>query len=245
MSDIENYYCGIIEKIEILVNDSKIDKAIFIIEDELSAPYIPINFQNILESKLFDLNAEKKYFSNIKKYENLSKEELMKSIIDKDTLNVFAMENFFNRYGKSFSKSDLVFFEEIMISKVIKNQYKTLIIENLIYAEIKGEIKFYNVNYNKEHQINLENICIIIANPLYNDILAIINDLSLKEPSIFEMAKTVLLLIFNYCFPATPDFDHKDLAKGIFDYILFSLQGNDFKSNKINDLITKITKNIF
>lgn len=240
MSDLENYYIGIIEKIEKLVSDFAIDKAIFILEDELSAPYIPLNFQNILENKLFDLTAEKKYFSNINKYENLSKEELLKSIIEKDALNIFAMENFFNRYRTNFNKSDLIFFENVMISKTFKNEYKILMIENLIYAEIKAKIRFYNINHNKEYEINLEDITITIANPLYTEILNIISNLSLKEPSIFEMAKTILLLIFHYYFPMTPNFDSKYLAKGIFDYILFSLQGNDFKDNEINNLIMKI-----
>lgn len=245
MSDLENYYIGIIEKIENLVSDSQIDKAIFILEDELSAPYIPLNFQNILEEKLTNLTADKKYFSHIKKYENFSKEELLNSIVEKDALNIFAMENFFNRYRNNFSKSDLSFFENIMLSKTLKNEYKTLIVENLIYAEIKGTINFYNANFSKEHKIDLENLTIITASNLYNNILSIISDLALKEPSVFEMAKTILLLIFHYFFPTEPNFDYKDLAKGIFDYILFSLQGIDFKNNEINDLILKITSHIF
>ncbi|MEG2198392.1 MAG: DUF3196 family protein [Malacoplasma sp.] len=245
MSDIENYYINIIEKIEKLVNDSEIDKAIFMLEDELSAPYIPINFQDILEAKLLELNANRKYFSNILRYENFDRDKLLRSIIEQNRINIYAMETFFNRYDKNISKAEFQFFQNILISNEIRNNDKILVVESLVFSEIKGMMNFYNINLNKSFEIDLNNIKSVMSLPLYNEILNIISDLALKEPSVFEMSKNILLSIFYYYYPIIPDFDSKDLAKGIFDYILFSLQGTNLNDNEITKVISRIVKDIF
>ena len=64
MSYLEKIYNKIFEDIGKIVEKKKNKLAIEILEDELHAPYIPINSQEQFEEKLLEVTFEKNYLND-------------------------------------------------------------------------------------------------------------------------------------------------------------------------------------
>lgn len=140
MSNLEKFYNKIFEDIEILVEEKKINLAIEILEDELDAPYIPINFQEKFEEKLLELKFEKNYLNDEKKIEKISKidffEKNEKKISDLDVIY------FFKKFEKNLSENEIQMLIKKMESKDISNSKKIIILENIKNLKINKTLYF-------------------------------------------------------------------------------------------------------
>lgn len=240
MSEINNYYQSIIDKVNDLIEQKNYDEAIFLLEDELDTPYIPIEFQTVMEELLINANADKNYFSGLNKVENLNRKQLLDAIFSNNKLNTSALHLFFERYHNSLVEDELLIFEDHFINRKIDNQEKTSLFEAIAFQQINKNFRFYNSNLKEEFEINPTNALIFEQIPLYIECRNIINDLASKEPSLLNFCFNILLSIYQYYFPLIPNYDPKNMAHSICNYMLSTLQGKSVEKNEVTELIKKI-----
>lgn len=243
MSSLTDYYKDMIKKIKKLIENKNYDDAIFLLEDELEAPYVPIEFQTELEELLLTVNAEKNYFSGLNKVENLNRSQLLKEIVDENKINSSALQLFFERYQNNLTQEELSYFEDIFIDRKINNEEKTMLFEMISYFQVESSFRYFNVNIKEEFNITPNKTLIFEQILLFKDTQKIIENLSSKEPSLQNFCLNILLLIYKYYFPLIPDFESKELAKSIFNYMLATLQGEKVTVDNITKLIEKIISN--
>lgn len=240
MSNINTYYKDIISKVKKLINQKKYNDAIFILEDELEAPYIPIEFQTELEDMLISISADKNYFEGLNQIEHLNREQLLNRIFDDNKLNSSAIHLFFDRYSNNIHEKELLFFENVFVNRNLNNDEKTMLFEALAFQKINYNFKFYNRNVKEDFEINPINTLIFEQIPLFINAQKLINDLASKEPSLLNFCYNILFLIYKYYFPIIPNFEYKELSKAIFNYMISTLQGEKIKEDEITKLIEKI-----
>lgn len=240
MSDIEKYYDEIIAKAEKMSQDKKYDDAIFLIEDELEAPYIPLDKQTILEDLLLQIKADKSYFSELYDVENLDRKQLMNKVFENRKINPSALWLFFERYNSDLKENEIDFFEDILVSKSVSNEDKNSLFEMLICFGVDKNLKYHNQNIGETFNINPIETSLFEQIELYNNTKKIIDDLTSKEPSLLNFCYNILTLIYKYYFPSVPNYDYKDLAKSIFSYMYNTLRGEKINNDEITSLIIKI-----
>lgn len=240
MSDINTYYKSIISKVKKMINQKKYDDAIFILEDELETPYIPVEFQTELEDMLINISADKNYFEGLSKIEHLNRDQLLNKIFENNKLNSSAIHLFFERYSNNIKEKELLYFENVFLNRNLNNDEKTLLFEALAFQRIDYTFKFYNKNVKEDFEINPINTLIFEQIPLFKNSQKLIDDLASKEPSLLNFCFNILFLIYKYYFPVIPSFDYKELSKSIFNYMISTLQGEKIKEDEITKLIEKI-----
>ncbi len=240
MSEINNYYQSIIDKVNKLIEEKQYDEAIFLLEDELNTPYIPIDFQTIMEDLLITANADKNYFSGLNLVEKLNRKQLIEAIVSNNKLNTSALYLFFERYQNKIDEEELLIFENHFVNRKIDNEEKTSLFEAMAFQKINNNFRYYNNNLKEEFDINPIETKIFEQIPLYIETKDIINSLASKEPSLLNFCFNILLAIYKYYFPLIPNYDPKDLAHSICNYMLSTLQGKSVDKNEVTDLIKKI-----
>lgn len=240
MSEINTYYQEIIAKVKKLIEDKRFDEAIFILEDELEAPYVPVEFQAIMEELLMSATVDKNYFQGLSQIENFNQQQLLSSIFEKNTLNSSALLLYFERYHNILNDDDFCVFENIFVNRITENDDKILLFETLSFYKINYNFRFFNKHFKEEYQINPTTTLIFEQIDLYKNSKNLINELAIKEPSILNFCYNILLTIYKYYFPTIPDFDYKELASSIFNYMINTLQGELITENKITKLINEI-----
>lgn len=241
LSPMDKYYESIIEKVNKLIEEKKLDEALDIIEDELSAPYIPRNHEEVLEDIANTIIADKHYFSGIKDYTNLNRELLFSKIVENDKLDSMALLYFFERYSNEISHDEIKEFVNFFKIKNLSNQDKEMLFLTLKTQNIDTNVVYYNNQLKEDFFINTIKTDTYKTIDLYIETEKLIYELTVKEPSLLQFCLNILNLIYFYNFPQIPSFNAKDLSFGIFNYMVFSLQGDKSKINKNTfDYINKI-----
>lgn len=238
LSPIEQYYESVIEKAKKLVSENQLEQALDILNDELDAPYIPIEQQEKLEDFANQIIADLEYFDGIKNYEKMSRSELFEKVLENNKLDSAALSLFFERYQNDLRDDELDSLIDFLGSRRSKNDYKTLVFLWISNAQIDRNIRYYNNHLKEEFYINTLQTKTYNNIELYKETEKIINELALKEPSLLEFCLKILNLIYVYNFPQVPNFNPNELAFGIFNYMMFALQGS--KSNKNIDIFNYI-----
>lgn len=238
--DLTKYYEDIIKKANELIEQKKYDEAIFILEDELDAPYIPVEFLTQLEDLLIFANAEKNYFEGLSNVESFSRDKLLRQIYCDNKFDTSALMLFFERYANSITDKELNFFENIFVNREVDNQNKTMLFETLSFYKIDVNVRFYNTWLKEEFSLNTLNTKIFEQIDLYKNAQKLINDMTSKEPSLTSFCSNILLIIYKNYFPVIPNFDFKELSKSIMNYMISALQGEKTEKNEITEIIEKI-----
>lgn len=243
LSPIEQYYESIIEKAQRLIDKKELQAALAIIQDELDAPYIPLEQQERLEDIANQIIAEIEYFSGAQNYEKMNRSKLFETIMRNNQLDAMALSLFFERYQNELYEHEVEELIEFLGSRKIKNNSKILIFISLANAQLNKNIRYYNNYLKEEFYINIVETKTYHQIDLYLNTEKIINDLALKEPSLLDFCLQILNYIYVYNFPQVPDFDVNDLAFGIFNYMMFALQGDKSTKNiEIFEYINNIIK---
>lgn len=241
MSNLEKFYNKIFEDIEILVEEKKINSAIEILEDELDAPYIPINFQEKFEEKLLELKFEKNYLNDEKKIEKISKidffEKNEKKISDLDVIY------FFKKFEKNLSENEIQMLIKKMESKDIYNSKKIIILENIKNLKINKTLYFWNNNTKKMHTLNLENILFIESIDFFIKTNEKLNNIMSKEPTIIELCYTIVYSFYEYFFPVFVfTYTYNEFVLGIINVVENMLKGTNLNNNEVSKDILKVIK---
>lgn len=237
LSPIEQYYESIIEKANQLLQDKKYDEALIILEDELEAPYIPIEQQDKIEDLARFILAEKEYFKGINKYEKLDRKSLLESSFKSDkknhmeSLDKYAFALFFERFGNEILEDELEYIQYYLSSRKMKLEDKVQLFVFLKGIKNNNIVKFFNNYLKQEFELNLLETKVWNQIELYKEVEKIIYDLTMKEPSLQKYCEMILYMIYVANFPKVPEFEINQLAYGIFNYMMFALNGEKSKEN--------------
>jgi len=248
-SNEKNYYDITIKKIESLIDKNNNKEAYTILKEELSAPYIPNNYEKIFSKLFYKVNS--KIYIN----ENINPNGIIFSkiplILRSDSADEIT-PSFISQIKNINLRNYLSDIKYFMINKKQSNISKSIILEYLIdqkiniLIELKYSHGIYNINpsqIQKIHNLKLfENTFLFLKEFLEN-----------KNVSMFKQSLTILeLYMLNY-FPILCDKNDHDplkLSISICKYIEGLLNTKisclDFKDkyNINNDNIVKYLDNI-
>lgn len=219
-SPLDEYYLGINEKVDQLILEDKYQDALELLVDELEAPYIPLKYANLFEDKSNSVKAEL-YFSKLKPYEKLDIDQLFSFVLHQSRVNYNALNLLFEKYSDAITTHHLDVFNDFLSAKTtnIKDKHSILLYLKLLNRQM--QIDFYNPFLKKLFALSISQVKLLDQVDLYNKTDKIISELTIKEASLYEIAKPILKLVYMYYFPKEIKMDARELAYCIFEYIMF------------------------
>lgn len=246
LDELSKYYESVLKKANILIKENELEKALEILEDELDAPYIPLEYENKFEDLFEQTRAQIKYLSEVEDIDGLNREELFETIFksknDNSKMSYGSLLLFFDRFGSSLELSEIKKIDAYLSSKKANNDSKAWVITMLKNAKVDYEFDYFNLYKNQFHKINPTKVDVFAISPYYKQMASLIDDMTEKDPSLNNFCITFLYNIYLYEFPNVPPIDYKNLSVAIFQYILRSLTGKDFnyQSGEIEEYMNKV-----
>lgn len=246
LDNLSKYYESILEQANKLIKDNELESALQILEDELEAPYIPIEYENKFEDLYEQTKAQIRYLNEYEDIESLDRESLFESIFkiknDNSKTSYGSLLLFFDRYGSSLELEEIKKIDSYLSSKKSDNDSKVWLITMLKNSGVDYEFDFYNIFKKKFYKVNPVKTDVFVISPYYKQIGSIIDKMTEKDPSLNNFCNTFLYNIYLYEFPNVPPIDYENLSLAIFQYILSSLTGKEFsyKDDEIKKYMEKI-----
>ncbi len=200
-----NYYDDILNKINELIKNNDINKALSIVEEELRAPYLPKDFNEKLLSIYDNFHKNNTFIMNDEMIEDFLYSTNEKQLIAVDQLNKKNLREYIDLCN------------EYLTSKGFINA-KVLLVDSLIRQEIGEEIKMDKdgllFEFIPKYQLPIEESDGYLSGKKY------LNDYYLKEPS---KAKIALDLLYKEMIMNLPinmnEEEGIEIAIKIIDYI--------------------------
>lgn len=200
-----NYYDDILNKINELINNNDINKALSIVEEELRAPYLPKDFNEKLLSIYDNFHKNNTFIMNDEMIEDFLYSTNEKQLIAVDQLNKKNLREYIDLCN------------EYLTSKGFINA-KVLLVDSLIRQEIGEEIKMDKdgllFEFIPKYQLPIEESDGYLSGKKH------LNDYYLKEPS---KAKIALDLLYKEMIMNLPinmnEEEGIEIAIKIIDYI--------------------------
>ncbi|MBQ9899705.1 MAG: DUF3196 family protein [Acholeplasmatales bacterium] len=200
-----NYYDDILNKINELINNNDINKALSIVEEELRAPYLPKDFNEKLLSIYDNFHKNNPFIMNDEMIEDFLYSTNEKQLIAVDQLNKKNLREYIDLCN------------EYLTSKGFINA-KVLLVDSLIRQEIGEEIKMDKdgllFEFIPKYQLPIEESDGYLSGKKH------LNDYYLKEPS---KAKIALDLLYKEMIMNLPinmnEEEGIEIAIKIIDYI--------------------------
>lgn len=200
------YYDELIKNIQDLIASREYDEAKRLINNELKMPYVPKDTEGRLKDLLamcpFDSRYKGLNDEEIEEYLNSNPEKQLRAIQELDSKNLRDYIDISNKYlsGDGFINA------------------KVLLIESLIRQEISAEINYKNNG--TDYTFIPRYIMLPEESEGYQVALKKLEDLFMKEPSMFIMAKS---LVYKECLMALPisfvEEEGEQLALKIYKYV--------------------------
>ncbi|MGL4647119.1 MAG: DUF3196 family protein [Mycoplasmoidaceae bacterium] len=243
MNNIEQFYEKIFKKVLDLAEKKEYDKAILMLEEELEAPYIPLEFYEKFEEKLLELKYEKNYFNDHHKLKDLDKNKFLNNFNnDVDTSKIIY---FFDKFKETFLMDEKNKLYNILENKDIDNNKKIVILENLKQMDKEREVIYFNKNTHRLTKFNISDINFIEGIDFFKEVQKIINDIITQEPTLLELSFTIIYSFYEYYFP---NFDFKYSAKEFSLCVVNNmeniLKGTPLKDSQANADLKKVINNI-
>lgn len=208
-----SYYEELISKLDKFIKNNEFLKAKEIIDNELKLPYIPIDVLNKLNDYKALIPKESVKFSlNDDEIIDYLKANPEKQLIAVECLNKKNLREYIDVCNEYLKSDGFI-------------NAKVLLIDSLIKQDIGDDIYFNNdgLEYTfipKYIMPPEESVGFIVA-------IKRLNDLFMKEPSMLEMAKS---LVYKECLLALPinldEVEGEQLADSIYDYVLKAFNQN-------------------
>ena len=193
-----NYYDDVIQEIRQAIHSSDLEEAAFLLKREFSMPYIPRE----AEAQLRKLEKELRYLQSEKKEDTeLSLEKLLKMLKGKPETQLRAADQLTRRNLRSIT-SEL----QDWLSKDPLPEAAAVILEGLAEQQVPEE--FVYAKDGVEYTFFGDALTPVSESGGYRRALAILKEKYMKEPSMLEMAKTLLA---GRCYMALPiSFEEED-----------------------------------
>ena len=233
--EVSKYYDDLIKTISDEWINKNYSLAIELLNEELSQPYIPYEYEQLMEDMLFSYNRELKLNEIDSKIKNMSIDDMIVNIFVNNKFNVYLFELFIEKFGDDINESHLNIIQLWLLSKYISNTDKFRILDSLYNLGINHQFKFYNANINQETIINSVDYKSNSYINEYKKVYDILYEMHNKEQVLFNFENDVLEYCAHYYFPTFPFSGYKNLANAIY-YVVNSFMDNlKLNFNKLND----------
>jgi hypothetical protein len=240
MNDLSLYYSKIITSIKEKCKNGNLSDALEILDQELQSPYIPSQYLTELENLYININQKALVEQIVNKYKNMSKMEMLSQILIDSKININVLSFFLSKFNKQIDLIDLQYLNKIFLNKNISNSDKLFVLEQLKMCDIKYEFNFYNNYLNKEFKINSEQFYSLDNSEYYQLVKSNINNILIKNPSILNLAQTILLSFYETYFPINMDYKTEVLATNICRYVESQFDTNIECDKNFISLLNKI-----
>ncbi|AGR40984.1 DUF3196 family protein [Spiroplasma taiwanense] len=193
---MKNYYEELIKEIDLEIANKNFENALNLINEELNAPYIPVEFENYLNDKYIAIleNTENNNFIN----ERWNFDKILKSISQVEDQEIHLMA--FDALRTMNIRKILQNLKEYLLNEKIKPSNKSFLLLILIEQSINQEI-FVNKNGNTI-SINPSNFDLMNSQKILKNIeLKLENLVYDTNPSLFKISKHIANNYFYYVFP--------------------------------------------
>ena len=241
MSNINDYYQKLSQDLLTYIQNQEYEKALSIIDEELSQPYIPnehyinlINTKDEIEEKLQEITYQNEI-------ESLSKLQVWDKIHDtkNNKIDVVFLNVFFAKFDNDIDASDFAIMQKILLDKKLSNAEKTILISSLIDNNINHSFDYYNNYLNKTIRFNTLELSNNESTQYANQIHQVIEKHFLKDPSRFQIANSLLQLLVIEFFPLKISFNKNEIEQTIIEIVNSLFDQTDVKENEISKLLNK------
>lgn len=241
-NDIEVYYAQVSQTIIKLIKATEYQAALELIDNELAAPYIPINFYNYFlqtktdVEKLFREQEFQKDLSNATKLQMWNKTfNTQTAHVDLAYLNLML-----DKYADQIDELDLVMFQQILNHKKVDNSDKTYLISILKELGVDHTFELWNSFLKTSFMINPK--LVVLPNEQVVGIASSLEEHFFKDPSKLEIALNLLQVLQIKFFPNQINFPINDIINTIIN-VTNALFGNTtLMSNSITNLFEEFLK---
>jgi len=202
-----NYYDEAIIKINKFIEENKINDAIDLIEEELKAPYLPIDFEKKIKDihskiSISKTNNQRLTYDEIEEYLFSTYEKQLIAVVELNNYNLRDYVDLINRYLTSDGYINA----------------KALLIDSLVKQEISDEIKYSNEGI--EYTFIPKFVLPVEESDGFINAINYINEYYMKEPSKLLMAKDLVYKEALLSLPLNLEAEEGEiLAKKAIDYI--------------------------
>lgn len=202
-----NYYDEALTKINKLIEENKINDAIDLIEEELKAPYLPIDFEKKIKDihskiSVSKTNNQRLTYDEIEEYLFSSYEKQLIAVVELNNYNLRDYVDLINRYLTSDGYTNA----------------KALLIDSLVKQEISDEIKYSNEGI--EYTFIPKFVLPVEESDGFINAINYLNEYYMKEPSKLLMAKDLVYKEAVLSLPLNLEAEEGEiLAKKAIDYI--------------------------
>lgn len=202
-----------------LINKEEFDSALDLLNEELSMPYIPQNYEHIINDLYDDVVALKQVHLTKNNAYKLYDENNVKEILqhDNDYFNLFEIVNDLHRYNIR----NLVESIQIFLKRNVSSILKSMVLEEYLNQEIsqtliveKNNLEFEYLASSNTYVENDEN---------YQKTIDILVDRLDKTPSFLEMALSIIYSYAYIIYPLTIDEDEILYLALIIEYYILTL----------------------
>lgn len=199
--EVIKYYDQILKKSKDKFTNKKYDEAIQLIEDELNQPYIPFEYEQIFENQLFAFQAEYRYLQIDEKYKLLDKNQMLKQIVANNKFNVYLFDFFIQKFNENLDNTDFDIIGKWLIVDFLSNYEKFYILDALAHFKIEHKFILFNHFTNDDVVLNTIDFHEHECFTKYNQVLEIIEQQLIKDPSIAKFASDLLNAVATHYFP--------------------------------------------
>lgn len=164
---MKNYYGKIIRLVENKIAQNQLQEALFLLEDELKTPYIPLEYEEVLADKYRQLKADLAYFQKIKPYETSNQNELFELIFSAKGLNETALALFFERFKQRIQTKQMLVFLDFLVAKTNKVNAKHFLLLCLKDQPQRLTINYFNPFLDRFFKFNNNDIAFFNELSLY------------------------------------------------------------------------------
>lgn len=227
--EVIKYYDQILKKSKDKFTDKKYDEAIQLIEEELNQPYIPFEYEQIFENQLFAFQAEYRYLQIDEKYKLLDKNQMLKQITANNKFNVYLFDFFIQKFNETLDNTDFDIIGKWLIVDFLSNYEKFYILDALAHFKIEHKFILFNHFTNDDVVLNTIDFHEHECFAKYNQVLEIIEQQLIKDPSIAKFASDLLNAVATHYFPTFEFQSIEQLAN-----IILKIINNCFNFIEIN-----------
>lgn len=203
----KNFYEEIIEKINNLIKNNQIEEALRIIQDELSMPYVPKQYEQVFKKLLIEL--ESKRTTKTRKY--YSRDEI---------IDIFAN---YEQYKEDFLLEISTYFEEQnwkgyekIINKIfqlpnLNKNIKIIIYNALTIQEINYDFIINGVKVNPSKNKTIFETNFAIKN------MVDLEEYNFKNPSLYDLCKEIFFIYLIEEFPNSMFFHYQNINNEIIN----------------------------
>jgi hypothetical protein len=202
-----------------LLAGEKYDDAFEIVNQEITSPYIPMEYIERFEHLYVDINKIVTVNQIKDKYNSMSKMEMLGNIYKNNKLDLNLLSFFLGKFHKQIDNIDLLYLNKIFADKTINNSEKIFALEQLKLADIRYIFDYSNGLINKTFKIDVSSDFEFNRHPYFLNVGKAIEQILMKDPSLATLSRELLMIIYEYYFGTQPYYQPSALANKLTDYV--------------------------